>query len=421
MLEVGLKAPAKRLVDALQPGLRVFVPTLGNESSLLHRELQDQPERACGITFCGLQFPGIDRIDYLALHPQARQVAHFMSPVIRAGLSQGRAELLSLDYLGIARQLHDDPPVDLAIAQLSPPDADGYCSPGLTADFMPLVWARAKRRIAHLNPLLPRTRGSFRVHVSELDFSVEAATPLLDFADPRNGDTEARIGAFVAPLVRDGDTLQFGIGAVPAALAHALKAHRRLRFHGGMLSSALQTLWEAGAMDRDARITAGAVLGDHALRDFVARLEPLWLTDVRHTHGTAALAAIPRLIAINSAVEVDLFGQVNSERAGGVIQAGAGGLPAFAQGALASPGGRLLICLPATARRSGLSRVVPTLDAWALCTLPRGLADVVVTEHGVAELRGLSLNERAQAMIGIAAPEHRAHLSSAWDQIQRAA
>ena len=411
----------KRLVDELRAGERVFVPTLSAESALLHDELRADPERARGVTFCGVQLPGIDRIDYLALHPQARQRAYFMSPAVRSGLAQGRAELLSLDYLGIARHLLDEAPVDLAIAQLTPPDAGGWCSPGPAADFMPLVGARARRRAAHLNPLLPRTRGSFRVHVSELDFSVEAEAPLLDYAEAPSGAVESRIGAHVAPLVRDGDTLQFGIGAVPSSLAQALTGHRGLRLHGGMQSSALRTLWDAGALDRDARITTGIVLGDSALRDFAARLETLWLTDVTQTHGTPVLAAIPRLMAINSAIEVDLFGQVNSERAGGAIQAGAGGLPAFAQGALASPGGRLLICLPATARRGTLSRIVPALDARSLCTLPRYLADAVVTEHGVAELRGLSLDARAQALIAIAAPEQRATLASAWDEIRRGA
>jgi acyl-CoA hydrolase len=411
----------KRLVDALYPGARVWVPTLAAESALLHAELRADPDRARAVTFCGAQFPGIDRIDYLALHPQARQRAYFMTPSVRAGLAQGRAELLSLDYLGIARHLLDEAPPDVVIAQLTTPDAQGWCSAGLSADFAPLVWTRARRRVAHLNPRLPRTPGSFRVHVSELDAAVEADLPLLDYAEARGGEVEARIGAHVAPLVRDGDTLQFGIGAVPAALASALLAHRRLRFHGGMLSSALRTLWDAGALDRDARITTGVVLGDAALRDFIGRLEPLWVTDVRQTHGTPALAAIPRLVAINSAIEVDLFGQVNSERAGGAIQAGAGGLPAFALGALASPGGRLLICLPATARRGTVSRIVPALDTRALCTLPRALADAVVTEHGVAELRGLSLDARAQALIAIAAPEQRAGLASAWDEIRRRA
>ncbi|WP_213956850.1 acetyl-CoA hydrolase/transferase C-terminal domain-containing protein [Variovorax sp. dw_954] len=407
------------LTDTMQPGQRVFVPTLSNESTVLMDELRADPERARDVTFTGVQFPGIDRADYLGLHPQARQAAYFMSRPVRAGMREGRAELFSLDYLGIARHLRELPPPDLAIAHLAMPDADGYCSAGLVADFMPLVWSRAKRRVAHLNPRMPRTRGSFRVHLSELDGFVEADAPLLAFPDAPAGETEKRIGTHAANLVRDGDTLQFGIGAVPLALADALASHRRLRFHGGMMPSGLRTLWEAGAIDRDAPMHTGVVLSDASLHDFVARLEPLRLRDVRFTHDPAVIGAIPRFIAINSAVEVDLFGQVNSERAGGVIQAGAGGLPAFAQGALASEGGRLLICLASTARGGTLSRIVPAFNDQALCTLPRALADCVVTEHGAAQLRGLSLDARAQALIGVAAPEHRDALATQWRGMQR--
>ena len=409
----------KRLIDALAPGARVFVPTLSTESTLLLDELRADPERARGVIFTGVQFPGIDRADYLALHPEARQTVYFMSPSVRVGIATGRAELLSLDCPAIVRQLRDAAPVDVAIAQLTPPDADGWCSPGLASDFMPLVWSRARQRVAHLNPRMQHTRGSFRIHVSELDASVEAEAPLLDFTEPAVGDIETRIGSHVAALVRDGDTLQFGIGSVPLALAAALSAHRRLRIHAGMVTRALRTLWEAGAIDTDARITTGVVLGDASFHDFATRLEPLWLTDVAHTHDVAAIAAISRFIAVNTAVEVDLFGQVNSERANGAIQAGAGGLPAFAQGALASAGGRLLICLGSTARRGSVSRIVPVLGENALCTLPRYLVDAVVTEHGIAELRGLSLPAGAQALIAIAAPEHRDALARAWDDIQR--
>ena len=411
----------KRLIDALRPGAQVFVSAFSAESSLLRDALNADPGRAEGVTFIGVQFPGIDRNDYLALHPLSRLRAFFMSPAVRAGLAQGRAELLSLDYPGIVRHLRDAPPMDLAIAQLTPPDADGWCSAGLASDFMPLVWAGARRRVAHLNPRMPRTRGSFRVHLGELDAAVEADAPLLGFDEGPAGDVEARIGAQVAALVRDGDTLQFGIGAIPVALGRALTQHRRLRLHGGMVTDAVRSLWQAGALDRDARITSGVILGDAAFHDFAARLEPLWLTDASHTHNPAVIATIPRFIAINSAVEVDLFGQVNSERAGGAILAGAGGLPAFAQGALASKGGRLLICLGASARQGSVSRIVPVLGANALCTVPRHLTDVVVTEHGVAELRGLSLNARAQALIAIAAPAQRDQLSQAWDDIRRRA
>jgi acyl-CoA hydrolase len=408
------------LSSLLAPGQRVWLPTLSNQSALLIAELQADPERAAGVTFGGLQFPGIDSFDPLALHPQARQLSSFMTPGLRRGLAEGRAELLPLDYLALARHLqHEAPPFDIAFAQLTPPDADGWCAPGLTADFTPLVWPRAKRRAAHLNPRLPRLSSSFRVHVSELDLAVEADAPLLDFHDPAVGGAEARIAAHVAALVRDGDTLQFGIGSVPLSLADALAGHRRLRFHGGMLPAAAMTLRAAGALDPDAPLTAGVVLGDEALRRRAADCTGLRLTDVTQTHGLAVLAAIPRFVAINSAVEVDLFGQVNAERANGVLQAGAGGLPAFAQGALASPGGRLVIALPSTARGGTVSRIVPALGDASLVTLPRHLVDAVVTEHGVAELRTLSLDARAAALIAIADPAHRDALSQAWDALRR--
>ena len=412
---------AARLIDALAPGLRVFVPTLANESALLQDELAADPGRAREVVFTGVQFPGIDRADYLALHPEARLEAFFMSKSVRAGLAEGRANLRSLDYIGIARHLRESAPPDVAIAQLTPPDADGWCSAGLTNDFLPLVWSRAGRRIAHLNPRMPRTTGSFKVHRSEIDLAVEADAPLLDFVESTPGALEQRIGAHVAALVRDGDTLQFGIGAVPLALGAALSSKRRLRFHGGLVSSALRTLWEAGAMERDAPIVTGVVLGDAALRDFASKLSTLRLRDVGHTHSPAVIGAIPRFVAINSAIEVDLFGQVNAERAGGVIQAGAGGLPAFALGAQASSGGRLLVCLGATARKGTVPRIVPVLNDQGLCTLPRSLADAFVTEHGVAEVRGLSIDARAEALIGIAAPEHRAGLQAAWEALRRTA
>ncbi|MDB5857615.1 MAG: uncharacterized protein JWQ76_1304, partial [Ramlibacter sp.] len=349
------------LTDLLAPGQTVFVPTLGNESALLSQELTAHPERASGVTFTGVQFPGIDRFDYLALHPQARLRGYLMGPAMRAGLASGRAELLPLDYLGIVRQLEQGPAPDVAIAQLTPPDAGGWCHPGLNSDFLPLVWQRAGKRVAHINPRLPRLSASWRVHVSELDSMVESDGALLTLPDAAPGAIEARIGGHAAGLVRDGDTLQFGIGGVPSTIAEALRGHRRLHIHSGMISSAVRTLWEAGALERDATILGGAVLGSEDFYDYAARLERLQLADVRHTHGMAYLAGIPRFVAINSALEVDLFGQVNAERGGGTIRAGAGGLPAYAMAAQASVGGRLLICVPSTAAGGKVSRIVPAL------------------------------------------------------------
>ena len=408
-----------KLTDALHPGARVFVAGLSSQSALWLAELRAAPERAAGVHFLGVQFPGIDTADYLSVHPSTSLTAFFMSPAVRAGVRAGRADLLPLDYPGITRHLRDMAPVDVAVTQLSLPDADGYCSAGLSSDFLPLVWEQARRRVAHLNPRMPRTRGSFRVHVSTLDIAVEADSPLLEFSESTAGATEARIGARVASLVRDGDTLQFGVGAVPSALGASLSNHRRLKLHSGMVSPSMRSLWEASALDRDARITTGVALGPASFHDFVAAHPTVWFTDVAHTHDVAAIAAIPRFIAINGAIEVDLLGQVNSERAGGAIQAGAGGLPAFAQGALASRGGRSLICLASTARGGSVSRIVAALGDQAVCTLPRYLADVIVTEHGIAEIRGLGLDARAAALIAIAAPEQRDALAAQWDVMRR--
>jgi acyl-CoA hydrolase len=409
----------RELSEYLAPGMRVMVSSMSNESTLLNQELLAHPQRARGVEFRAVQFPGIDRMDYISLHPEARQSGYFMSPGLRKGMLEQRAELYSLDYPGIVQHLQRGPAMDLAIAQVSEPDADGWCAPGMSCDFMPLAWARAKRRVAHINPLMPRLASSFRIHISELDGSVVSEQALLDFKDPPAGDVESSIGQWIAPLIRDGDTLQFGIGAVPLGLASALKNHRRLRFHGGLVSSALKTLWEAGALDRDARITTGVVLGDAHFREFMRHLPQLWLTDVSQTHNEHTLSEINGLIAINSAIEVDLLGQVNAERAGGKLQAGAGGLPVFARGALSAPNGRLLICLPSTARKGKVSRIVPALGHESICTLPRYLADAVVTEHGVAEIRYLSPDARAQALIAIASPEHRPELARAWTEIRQ--
>lgn len=408
----------RALLDFLTPGKTVFMPTLSNESAWLSRALHAEPDRARDVNFLALQFPGIDAMDYLALHPTARQTSCFMSPALRSGLSTNRANFLPLDYLGMIQYLEHQSPPDVAIAHLTAPDQDGWCAPGLSCDFLPLVWSRAQHRLAHINACLPRLNSSFRVHMSELDAWVAADEDVLDFKEPPAGELERAVGRWAAELIRDGDTLQFGIGAVPLGLAHHLRHHRRLQFHGGLVASALQTLNEAGALDNDARITTGVVLGNAAFRDYVRGLDNLWLTDTRDTHANAARDSSRRFVAINSAIEVDLFGQVNAERMGGTVQAGPGGLPAFARAALSTPGGRLLICLPATARRGSVSRIVPTLSSDSACTLPGYLADVVITEYGAAQIRHLAPDARAQALIDIAAPDQRDLLRQAWRHLR---
>ena len=405
------------LTEYFRPGVRVFAAGLTGESAVLREELLLHPQRAAGVEFTSVQLPGVDSTDYLAIHLESRTRAFFMTPAVRAAMVQGRSALHPLDYTGICRYLVEAEPFDIAVGQFTPPDVAGWCSPGLSADFLPLVWARANKRVGHFNPELPRLDSSFRVHVSEFDAVVEAATPALAVKPSAPSTVIESIGRHAANLFRDGDTLQFGLGSVLPEVARALHGHRRLRVLSGMVSPWLQTLWESGSLDRDAQIVTGVVFGDASFYDYVGRLDRVRLEDVRSTHAVHSISQIPRFVAVNSAVEVDLFGQMNSERSDGSLQAGAGGLPAFAHAAQIAPQGRLLICLPATARGGKLSRIVSSLDSNSLCTVPRHQADAIVTEFGVAELRGLPVERRAEALIAIAHPDHRERLSAAWDEM----
>lgn len=405
------------LTGHLRRGDRVFAAGLTGESTLLLDELASAPESAAGVEFTSVQLAGIDRLDYLSLHPETRLRGYFMTPMLRGGLAEGRSALHPLDYVGIARHLSQVEAFDSVIAQFSLPDAEGWCSPGLSADFAPLAWQRARRKVGHLNPRLPRTRSGFRVHVSEFDTVVEAERPLLEVRPAPCDPVSQQIGRWAAELIRDGDTLQFGLGAVMSGVAAALHNHRGLRIHSGMVADYVDGMWESGCLDRDADVVTGVVFGDSGLYKKLVDHIPVRLEDVRHTHSIQVLSRLKQFVAINSAVEVDLFGQVNSERSGGLIQAGAGGLPAFAQAAQVVPDGRLLVCLPSTARKGTLSRIVPCLDQHGLCTVPRYLADAVVTEYGVAELRGRSMAERAEALIAIAHPDQRAPLFAEWQAV----
>jgi acyl-CoA hydrolase len=398
----------------------VFVPGVSGESLSFHAQLERDPERAAGVTFAGVHFPGINQTDYLALHPTCRQRAYFMSRSVRRGLREGRVDLMPLDYPGIVRDLEEQVTVDVAVAQLSPPDDQGLCSLGASYDFVPSLWHRARLRVAHINPRLPRTCGSFAVRTEDIDVAFEEAAgiPTLS-SEPEDAQTRAH-AALVATLINDGDTVQFGVGRLQTAILAALGNHRRLSVYSGMVSAPVAQLIDSGAIQGERAIQAGVALGDADFYERIGADDTFYFRPVRETHDVRRLAIIPDFCAINSALAVDLFGQVNAETAGGRIVAGVGGLPAFASGASLSPGGRSIIALAATAEGGKLSRIVATAGAGSLTALPRHAADFVVTEFGIADLRGCSMEARAQALIKVAAPQFRESLAADWHEIAAA-
>jgi acyl-CoA hydrolase len=409
-----------RLEDVFRdwkPGTTVFLPGVSGESLVLYEALKRNPEHADGVRFVSTAFPGINRSDYLGLHPRARQRAYFMLPGLRAAFGDGRAELVPLDYPGIYRDLSALEALDVALLQLTPPDAQGLCSLGVSCDFQPAVWKRAAKRIGHINSGLPRTRGSFSVPYAELDAVFEAESEILRYDAGSPGESMRHHAELVASLVRDGDVLEFGVGKLQAAILAALENHRNLCVWSGMASSPILPLLDRGVIAGAGSINIGVALGDAALYERCARDEAFYFRPVSETHDVRRIADMENFCAINSAVEVDLFGQVNADSLNGKLMAGVGGLPAFAAGALMSPGGRSIIALPAATDDGRFSRIVPKLGVPGLSALPRHAADHVVTEQGIASLRGLGVHARAAALIEIAAPQFREELERQWFEI----
>ena len=404
------------VVDLLRPGMTVYVPGLSGESLAFFEALKAAPERAAGVRFTGVHFPGINHTNYLDLHPTTRQRAYFMQPHFRGAEHAQRVELLPLDYRGVWIDLEQEIDIDIALAHVSSPCSDGM-SPGLSYDFLPAVWSNAKIRVALINPRLPRTFGTFRIQERDCDYLCDApGDPLVFDPGVPSGDLR-EMARNVAGLVRDGDALQFGIGKAPTALFEELGSHKKLRIYSGMVTGDVLPLLDAGVLDPDVPIQSGVALGSAAFYQRLDRNERFLFRPVSETHDIRNISTISNFMAINTALEIDLLGQVNCYSLEGKLFAGVGGMPAFVTGARSGEDGRSVFSLSATARAGQVSRIVPTLSEGSFVGSPRHAVDTVVTEYGVAKLRGLSMEQRAMELIRIAAPQFRDALAQEWQAI----
>ena len=312
---------------------------------------------------------------------------------------------------------------DVAFVQVSPPDADGNHSFGLTGDFIAAAVKKARVVVAEVNERVPFTLGDAVLPAARIDCAVRVDRDPVEVPAAPIGETDLAIARVVAGYVEDGATLQVGIGAVPDAILRLLRDRRDLGIHSGMIGDGLVDLVEAGVVtnarkpiDPGISIT-GTLIGTRRLFAFANRNPAIGLRNSAYTQAPAVLARLPRLVTINSAIEVDLTGQVNAEQSGSEYLGGTGGQVDFVRAGARSPGGRSIIALPATARGGKVSRITARLSGPV--TTARSEVDVIVTEFGAAELKGQALAERARRLVAIAHPDFREELQQAAHGIQQ--
>ena len=410
---------ADQAVSAIESYNRVFVHSVAAAPTRLIQAMVARAPELRGVEVVHLHTEGEAPYTRAEYADSFRTRALFIGSNVRQAVAEGRADYVPVFLSEVPLLLRRGTiPVDVALVQVSPPDRHGFCSLGISVDATRAAVDMATTVIAQINPHMPRTHGDGQVHVSRIAFGVEVNDPLPEHARPVLAERELAIGRNIAGLVEDGATLQMGIGAIPDAALAALTGHRDLGIHSEMFSDGVLDLVEIGAVNgrlkrkHPGKIVGGFVMGTRRLYDFVDDNPEVAMLDIGYVNDTAVIARNPRVTAINSAIEVDLTGQICADSIGTRLYSGVGGQMDFIRGASLSEGGKPIIALPSVTGR-GESRIVPFLKQGAGVVTTRAHAHYVVTEHGIAYLHGRSLRERAAALIAIAAPEHREMLERA--------
>lgn len=403
-------------VRAIATGMKVFIhgaaatPTPLIDALAAREDLED-------VTSYHLHLEGRVAIAESGLEGRFRPTSLFTGASLRRAVNEGRADfvpvfLSDVPLLFSSRRI----PVDAALLQLSPPDKHGYCTLGTSADAAVAAARTAKVLIAEINEQMPRTHGNTLVPLSALTAYVHTNRPLPSHPPSVASEAEAAIGDHIAPLVPDGATLQLGIGAIPDAVLSRLFDKHDLGVHTEMFSDRLIDLVDAGVITNrrkkvhPGRITTSFAIGSRRLYDFVDDNPLVEFYAADHTNDTAVIRRNDKVVAVNSAIEVDLTGQVVADSIGFRLYSGIGGQMDFIRGAALSHGGVPIIALPSTAAGGTVSRITPSLREGAGVVTTRGHVHWIVTEYGAVDLWGKSLRERADALISIAHPDFREEL-----------
>jgi acyl-CoA hydrolase len=351
--------------------------------------------------------------------PHFRHRALFIGPNARAAINEGRADYVPVFLSDVPRLFESGMlPLDHVFVNATPPDEHGFCSLGTSVEAMHAAIRAARTVIVQFNRAVPRTLGESFIHVDDIDLAIECDVPPYEHANGAIGEVERLIGGYVAELVPDGSTLQLGIGAIPAAVGLALHGKKDLGVHTEMFTDTIVDLVEAGVVNGSrkernrGKIVAAFMLGTRRLYAFAHDNPMVEMRPVDFTNDTHVIRSFNRMRAINSAIEIDLTGQIVADSIGHRMYSGVGGQMDFVRGASLASEGEAIIALPATATGGARSRIVPTLQDGAGVVTTRAHARTVVTEHGIAQLWGRSLRERAKALIAIADPAFRDELRS---------
>lgn len=351
-------------------------------------------------------------------HPPARHRALMAARQTREWLRTGAMDFVPNSYGRVPSMIRSGRmDCDVVLLHLAPPDAGGWCSFGVCSAYLPAAAERARLVVAQINEQMPSTGGT-AVHISDLDRVIAVDDPLQAVDSPKPAPVTTAIAGRIAELIEPDDTLQIGIGRLGDAVIAALAGHSRLSIWTETFPASAMTLLDTGVLTGSAGrppIVATFATGPAGLYRELASTDAVQFLPVDQTNAAAQLAAIPRLVAVNAAIEVDLSGQINAESIGPLLYSGSGGHLDFAVGAWASPGGRYICALPS--RSGSAARIVARFAAGTAVTIPRSIAGTVVTEYGHADLTGRSLAERAAALIAIAHPDDREKLSRAASEL----
>ncbi|MGB3006482.1 MAG: acetyl-CoA hydrolase/transferase C-terminal domain-containing protein [Chitinophagaceae bacterium] len=410
---------AQEALSVIESGNRVFLQGSAQTPLYLMRELAKRaPElRDVELTFITVQGDiVVDKPEYVdSFHINCM----FVSESVRVAVNDGRADFVPIFLSDIPdifrKQLH----IDVAMVQVSPPDQHGYCSLGVSVDVARSAVNTATHIIAQVNPRVPRTHGDSLIHIRRFTAMVyhEEELPEVDYG-AKIGEDELKIGKIIAGLIEDGSTLQMGIGTIPDAVLKSLSNHKNLGVHTEMCSDGIIDLFEKDIINNSQKkihpykTVTGFAVGTRKLYDYVHDNPAFVFIDIDYVNDPHVIRRNPKVVAINSAIEVDLTGQVCADSIGTRMYSGIGGQMDFMRGAALSEGGKPIIAL--TSRTSkGISRLVPTLKVGAGVVTTRGHVHYLVTEYGVAYLWGKNLRQRAKALIDIAHPDDREMLEKA--------